>query len=156
MIEQQATVVEVSTGHAVVETARQSSCGSCSSKGCGTGTLAKLFSEKVVRLSVTDDQNSRVGDQVVIGIPESALVRGSLAAYLGPILAMMAGGALGELLANQWLAANPELVVLIFAASGFALGFAWLRWYARRAEQAGRMQARIVRRVDNAAVIRWP
>jgi sigma-E factor negative regulatory protein RseC len=97
MIEEQARVVAVADGSAWVEVRRRSACGSCSAAGgCGTGALAGLLGERAQRLQVRDDLGLRVGEQVVIGIPDAALTRASLAAYLLPLLALIAAALLAE------------------------------------------------------------
>lgn len=92
MIETPATVVAVKPGLAWVETVRQSACGSCGSTGsCGTSVVAKLFGAPRSRLRIDDAQGLRVGEQVVIGIPDGTLVRASFVAYLIPLLFLIAG-----------------------------------------------------------------
>ncbi|MFB1486492.1 MULTISPECIES: SoxR reducing system RseC family protein [unclassified Thiocapsa] len=92
MIETPATVVDVKPGVAWVETVRQSACGHCESAGsCGTSVLAKLFGAPRSRLRIDDAQGLRVGEQVVIGIPDGTLVRASFVAYLIPLVFLIAG-----------------------------------------------------------------
>lgn len=91
MIETPATVVDVKPGVAWVETVRQSACGHCESAGsCGTSVLAKLFGAPRSRLRIDDAQGLRVGEQVVIGIPDGTLVRASFVAYLIPLVFLIA------------------------------------------------------------------
>lgn len=122
MIEQDATVLAVADGAALVEVRRQSSCGACGhGSSCGTATVAKLFgNNNATRLRVLDHLGLAAGDQVVIGIRSPVLVRASLAAYLLPLMTLLgaagaaeaaglsdvagaAGGVVG-LLAGLWLA----------------------------------------------------
>ncbi len=122
MIEQEASVVAVADGAALVEVARRSSCAGCGhGNTCGTATVAKLLGNgSATRLRVVDHLGLGTGERVVIGIRSRLLVRASLAAYLLPVLALVAaaGGAeaagfgdvagaasgLGGLLAGLWLA----------------------------------------------------
>jgi sigma-E factor negative regulatory protein RseC len=90
VIEENARVLFVESGFAWVETARRSSCSSCSvSSGCGTSVVAKLFGERTNRLRVSDGIGVAVGDRVVIGIADAALIRASVLAYLLPLVALM-------------------------------------------------------------------
>lgn len=90
MIEEDARVVSVEAGFAWVETARRSSCSSCSvSSGCGTSVVAKLFGGRGNRLRVFDGIGVGIGDRVVIGIPEAVLIQVSLLAYMLPLLFLM-------------------------------------------------------------------
>ena len=64
-----------------VETSRRSSCGSCEAKSCGTGTLSQILGRKTQRMRVDNPVGAKPGDRVVLGISESALIKGSLAVY---------------------------------------------------------------------------
>jgi sigma-E factor negative regulatory protein RseC len=89
MIEEQARVLAVGNGLALVETSSRSACGSCSSSsGCGTSRVAELFGERANRLQVSDAIGLAVGDRVVIGIADGTLIRASLLAYLWPLVAL--------------------------------------------------------------------
>lgn len=145
MIEQSAEVVALEQDYAWVETRRQSSCGSCAAKGCGTGALAQVLGGRPLRLRVRNAASAAVGDRVVLGLEESALVRGSVALYLVPLLALLGGALLGE----GWAASIglvPDLSALLFGAGGFALGMAWTRAFGRRAARDSRYQAVMLRR----------
>lgn len=120
MIETPATVVEVRPGVAWVETVRQSACGTCGNAGhCGTSVVAKLVGAPRSRLRIEDAEGLRVGEQVVIGIPDGILVRASLVAYLLPLLFLIAAaGSATRLGAGE---AGVALTGLV----GFGIGL-WL------------------------------
>jgi sigma-E factor negative regulatory protein RseC len=144
MIEETAHVVETEGEYAWVETQRRSSCGSCSAKGCGTGALSKVLGRRSQRLRVRNPIDARPGDAVVLGIDEQALLRGSLAVYIVPLLAMLAGALLGEVLAPQW-GSEPETLSLLLGLAGLAAGFFWLHRYNRRLSADERFMAVILR-----------
>ena len=97
MIVEQARVVEIAGNSVWVETQRKTVCGNCvASKGCGTGTLSKLFKIRSPRLRVTGTPDVRTGDEVVIGIDEHAIVRGAFAVYTYPLLLMLIFAWLGR------------------------------------------------------------
>ena len=120
MIEESATVVASAEGTAWVETVRRSACSSCGEGGaCGSAVLGRLFAPGSNRLAVADDLDLQVGDRVVIGIPDSLLVRASLAAYLFPLAALVGAAGLAD-----WLGLGDVLVALIGVA-GLGVGL-WL------------------------------
>lgn len=120
MIETPATVVDVKSGVAWVETVRQSACGKCGSAGsCGTSVFAKLFGAPRSRLRIEDAQGLRIGEQVVIGIPDGTLVRASFVAYLIPLVFLIAAAGLATR-----LGAGEGSVALIGLA-GLGIGL-WL------------------------------
>ena len=71
MIEEHARVVAVQGDTALLQTQRQSSCGSCEVKsGCGTSVLAGIVGQKMTQLKVQNTLNARPGDEVVLGFGE--------------------------------------------------------------------------------------
>jgi sigma-E factor negative regulatory protein RseC len=120
MIETPATVVGLGPGVAWVETVRQSACGHCeSARSCGTSVLAKLFGAPRSRLQIPDAHGLRVGEQVVIGIPDGTLVRASVVAYLLPLAALVAAAALATALGAS------DGVVASIGLAGLGVGL-WL------------------------------
>ena len=78
MIEERALVVQVGEGVAWVETRRQTTCGACSvNKTCGMATLATIMGKRRSRLRVLTSVPLAVGEEVLIGIRERALVGGA-------------------------------------------------------------------------------
>ena len=120
MIEEQGQVVEVQGEFAWIEGERTSTCGSCAvRKGCGTSAIATVLGQRRVRLRVLNRINARVGDNVVIGIAESGLLRGSLAVYAAPLLGLFAGALAGQLLGNTLSAMPSDLLAIAGAIGGF-------------------------------------
>lgn len=149
MIEERAQVTAVDPPYALVVTQRTSSCGSCSAKGCGTGALSQLFAARSQELRVLNPIGARAGEQVLLGLEEGALLRGSLAVYIVPLLAMIAGGAFGEAMAPSLaLTQNSEYLSLPAACTGLVAGFLWVRRFGRRMMNDPRFMAVILRRVE--------
>ena len=143
MIHERGRVVSVNTPslpgeptEAWVETLRKSTCGSCQAKaGCGQSLLVQWADSKRTHIKVVTEQAVAVGDEVVLGIQEHTLVKGSLAAYGLPLLAMV----LLTLLASGAGLAEPW--VILSALAGLGLGFGAVRLYGRLTdEQAYRPQ----------------
>ncbi|HKK05729.1 MAG TPA: SoxR reducing system RseC family protein [Gammaproteobacteria bacterium] len=147
MIEETATVVERSGEFAWVETQRQSTCSACSAnKGCGTGVLSRVLGQRTARMKVLNPIGAQVGDSVVVGMHEAALIRGSLAVYLAPLIAMLVCAVVGQNLAGQIGSANPEPLTIAFGIGGLVLGGVWLRRFTRRIRDDQRYQPVILRR----------
>ncbi|HED18720.1 MAG TPA: Fis family transcriptional regulator [Gammaproteobacteria bacterium] len=153
MLEETAQVARIDGDEIWVETQRRSTCGSCAAeKGCGTATLAKVLGKRRTLVRVLSDQPLKVGDRVVIGIREQALVRGSLAVYAVPVLLLLLGGFVGELGARSFLWDNAELASVILGVAGFAAGLFWLRHFTHRIEYDDKYQPLVLRKlVDDAA-----
>jgi len=152
MLEETAQVVRIDGDEVWVETQRRSTCASCAAeKGCGTATLAKVLGKRRTLVRVLSDQPLSIGDQVVIGIREQALVRGSLAVYAVPILLLLLGGFVGELGAQRFLWDNAELASVILGISGLIAGLFWLRKFTRRIEYDDSYQPLVLRKLVNDA-----
>jgi len=147
MIEEQAEVVEVIGSQLVLQAQTQSACGSCSaSKGCGTSVLSKVVGRKFTRFQAENNIDAEVGDTVVVGISEDALLRGSLVMYIIPIMGML----LFALLADASLAVLAEYRDLSIAAAGImglVLGSLLSRWYFQRQGSRQRFSPVVLRKI---------
>ena len=150
MIEERAQVVAFEGDDVWVETQRQSACGQCAAnKGCGTATLAKVLGNKRTRVRVLNPRATKVsvGDEIVVGIEEQALVRGSLAIYIAPLLALFLFGLLGEVIAAQFNMVQPDILVVILGLFGLGLGFIWVKRFSRVISSDSRYQPVLLHRV---------
>ncbi len=160
MIEERGEVTAVEPPYAMVVTQRRSSCGSCTTKGCGTGALSELFAARSQAMRVLNPIEARVGDQVVLGLEEGALLRGSLAVYIVPLLTMIGAGVAGEAVAPLLgLEHTSAYLSLPGAVTGLAAGFLWVRRFGRRMASDHRFMAVILRRAEEsplrAAPVTW-
>ncbi|MCP4407372.1 MAG: SoxR reducing system RseC family protein [Gammaproteobacteria bacterium] len=146
MIEEQACVICVEAGgYAWVETQRQGTCTSCAvNKGCGTAVLAKWFENRRNRVRVLDPIDTQVGDRVVVGVHEDALVKGSLVVYMLPLICLMGMAIFG----NHLLAATEygELASVVFGLLGLAIGWAGVNRFSRKISSDSHYQPVILRR----------
>lgn len=129
MIEERAQVIEINGDTLILQAKRQSACGSCAAnKGCGTSVLSKVVGQKFTRFQASNNINAKVGDSVIVAIPEDALVKGSLVMYLVPVLGMLVAG----LLADFYLEASlpfRDFIVAVTSMSGLACGALFARKY---------------------------
>ena len=125
-----------------VETTRQSACNACEAKtGCGTSTFAKVLGQKPTRILARNDAGARRGDKVLVGVDESAYLRGSFLLYGVPLLA--AGLAA---LTMRWLNGPGDGLEILAALVGLAAGFAWARSLYNRSSQ---IEAVVLRRLPD-------
>src|SRR5690606_7954886 len=111
--------------------------------GCGHRLLDSERAGSRARLRVINpDLLLCTGDQVVLGIPEGALLRGALMIYLMPLVLLFAGALLGaQISLNQTDLSAP------LGVAGLAVGFLINRWYSQSRAADPRLQPRIVRRL---------
>lgn len=157
MLEEQGRVVAVEEGFAWVETQRRSACGACSvNKGCGTGVISKVVGQRANRVRAINGIDATVGDDVVIGLHDEALVRGSLAVYTVPLIAMLLMALLGERLGSVWQAGSGEGMSVLFGLTGLVLAFLWVRRFSRRIAHDSRYQPVILRHGSAAQRVELP
>lgn len=149
MIEETGRVISCEGGYAWIETERKSSCSSCSAnKGCGTGVISKFYSGRFSRVKALNTVNAAVGDRVVLGLAEDALVRGSLVVYGLPLLTLLLMALLGSAVAGEVGMRQADGLIAIFGLTGLLLGFYVVRLFSRKIAYDSRYQPVILRRRD--------
>jgi sigma-E factor negative regulatory protein RseC len=144
LVEGTARVVAVDGSLAWLEPEQTGSCGGCAAAAsCGSkgiGTLASRLEAR--RFPLAGTTGLAVGDRVVVGVREDALVKASLTAYALPLVTMFAAGAFAQ------AAAGRDDLTLAASVAGLALGLGIARLLARRLAASGQIAPRLLRRTD--------
>lgn len=144
LVEGFAHVVAVEGDAAWLEPEQTTSCGSCASSGAcgakGIGTTASRLEAR--RFRIDNEPGLIVGERVVVGIRETALVKASLTAYAVPLAAMLGAGALA-----QW-AAGSDGVTIAAMMGGLAVGLVMARLGAGRLSARGEISPKFIRRAN--------
>jgi sigma-E factor negative regulatory protein RseC len=157
MLEERATVVAVETKAIWVEVQRQSVCGQCAAnKGCGSAVLQKVLGNKRNIFRVTGDLPVSVGDKVVIGVNENAMIKGSLLVYAMPIVLIIAFALLGETIASRALSMNSDHMSVFGAVVGLVVSVVGLRWHSQKSSKQAQYQPVLLRRVNEVEVVVQP
>jgi sigma-E factor negative regulatory protein RseC len=134
MIEQQGQVIAVSGDLARVRLGGSSGCPACDAgKGCGAGIFGRMLQRKPTVLDLDNTLDARAGQAVVLGLPESIFLRLVFRLYLTPLLAGLAGAALGHYLSIQ-AGAGPAVMdgsSLLGAVMAALIGLLWSRKRSR-------------------------
>jgi sigma-E factor negative regulatory protein RseC len=147
MIEEQAQVVEMMGDQLVLQAQTKSSCGSCAaSKGCGTSVLSKVVGRKFTRFQAENLVDAEIGDTVIVGISEDALLRGSLMMYILPIMAMLVFAVVSDQILDAFVESR-DLVIAGSGIIGLASGSLLSRWYFRRRDNVQRFRPVVLRKV---------
>jgi sigma-E factor negative regulatory protein RseC len=127
MIEEIATVIGVEADGVWVKTQAKTTCGACQQQdSCTSGVVAKALTPKEPRLFIPTAVEVLPGQQVRIGLHETALTQAALRVYLVPIVAfMLAMGLLVQMGANEGVQLLGGLL-----GSGLSL------WLVRLSEQS--------------------
>ena len=155
MLEETGQVIAVDGEFAMVSVVRESSCGSCSAKaGCGVQVLSKVVGQKAraATFQVINSVNAKVGEQVVIAISDSTLIKGSVMVYIMPIVFMI----LFAIVAKAWATdvSASDTLAIIGGVAGFVTGLALVRFFgermARRSSQPTTVRKQIMVQVSGS------
>ena len=121
--------------------------GLCGQKrGCGNATWGKLLGHKASEFSAKNAIDANVGDSVVVGIEERAVLSSVFYLYIVPLLTMLIGAVLADTLLDN------EFYVILAASLGLILGFAWVKGhlvgYGRVKKSDAKYQAVVLRYAD--------
>lgn len=155
-----ATVAEVSKepqGYkAVLSCQQQSSCSGCASKSnCATGQVTKVIGNREHLWTLLTDQPLQVGEQVEIGFPESEIVKNAAKMYLIPLLAMLLGSVLANLVYHS-MGGQGEIAAILGGALGFVGSLLWLKRGFAHSAQSRSQQVTLIRQLGAAIQIHQP
>jgi len=154
MLETEAIVVKIDDKVAYVETQRPSGCGHCDpQKGCATSTLTKFFGGKSTFFKALNPVKAQIGDAVIIGVEDGAVLKSALAVYFIPLIFVLSGAGLGNFLAAS--IALRDFYSIIGAGLGLAISFAWIKVYTRFAGSSRFFQPVVLRKVSAEKVVQF-
>ncbi|MDH3451801.1 MAG: SoxR reducing system RseC family protein, partial [Gammaproteobacteria bacterium] len=98
-------------------------------QGCGAGWLLRCFGTRAGETLVLDNSGGHAaGDRVVLSIPERWLLLAAGVVYGAPLLGLLVGAALGDLV-------GQDAGAMLLGAAGFVLGAVFARvlnaWLAK-------------------------
>lgn len=126
MLKTRAIVVQVYGDKALVEAAKEGSCGLCNGKGCGSGNLSQLFCTKPRRFQAFNPAGAKAGEEVMVTVLEGAVVISAMILYGLPLLFLLIGALLGE------YSEGSDLGAAVGATAGGVTGFALAYWLAKQ------------------------
>ncbi len=130
MITEQAIVTRSDGKQAEIMLQRTLACGGCElSQGCGTGALGRLLGNRSRPLLIETSHDLKVGDMLLLGLSEVALVKSSLLVYGLPLLGLITAGLLAASVSA------PEILVVASSVAGLFAGFKLAAYLSRSLEQ---------------------
>lgn len=132
MIEERAVILSLEANEsnpdasniAVLEIERKTACGLCGqTRGCGNSIWGKLFAHRSTAFKANNNINASVGQSVIVGINEQALLWSALLLYILPLVTML----IASILAMQVNDSNG--VVMLSALAGLIVGLLWVKGF---------------------------
>lgn len=130
----QGRVEKVEDGMAYVSTQRETGCSGCQTqKSCGTSVLAQLFSPKsTAPIQVINTLEAKEGDEVILSMDESQLIKHSLMGYGLPLLGLFIGAILFKaVIASFFQMPLEDGVAIVGGVVGLLLGWGITKKYYR-------------------------
>ena len=133
---------------ATLEIERKTAWGLCGqTRGCGNSIWGKLFAHQSTAFKAQNLINAKVGDSVIVGINESALLKSALLLYILPLVTLF----FGAILATQFNASDTS--AMIGALVGLALGLLWVKGHTMSSSYFKLQQPVILRLAFQETVI---
>lgn len=149
MIEETALVTAVDGEYAHVESRRDTACGHCQAgSACATSLLSRFFGYRKVSVKALNPIAARPGDEVIVGLEESALTRTSVRFYLLPVILLIGFAGCAQWLAEKLSFVATEPASVLGGLLGLSAGLAWARLHAVRSISDSRYRAVILRPAD--------
>jgi sigma-E factor negative regulatory protein RseC len=128
MIEQHAIILSTeddgqgNTPMATIEVVRKTACGLCGkTRGCGNAIWGKIFAHKNTSFKAQNNIKAQVGQNVIVGIDETALMKSALLLYMVPLAIML----IGAILMSQIY--ESDIAQMFGAFVGLVIGFFWVK-----------------------------
>jgi sigma-E factor negative regulatory protein RseC len=133
---------------ATLEIERKTACGLCGqTRGCGNSIWGKLFAHQSTAFKAQNRINAKVGDSVIVGINEKALLKSAMLLYILPLATML----IGAILAKQFSA--TELGAMLGAVIGLVLGLLWVKGHTMSSSYFKLQQPVILRLATDELVV---
>jgi sigma-E factor negative regulatory protein RseC len=156
MIEERAVILSLdnasSNDHssqiATLEIERKTACGLCGqTRGCGNSIWGKLFAHQSSAFKAQNRINAKVGDSVIVGINEKALLKSAMLLYMLPLATML----IGAILAKQVSPSEPA--AMLGATIGLGLGLLWVKGHTMSNSYFKVQQPMILRLASDDATV---
>ncbi len=118
MATEQGVVLRTDSGSAWVKTVRSSACEGCTA----SGSCHSMGGERDMEVKAINTAGARVGDRIVLSFETASLLKATFLIYVFPIILLIVGAALGQVLAPLIELGPSALSVLL----GFTFFFAAL------------------------------
>ena len=133
MATERGIVLRTDSGAAWVKTIRSSACEGCTAKG----SCHSMDGGNEMEVKALNTAGARAGDRIVLSFETSSLLKATFLIYVFPIILLIVGAALGQLLAPL-MAFNPSVLSVLL---GFAFFFTALFIIKARANKMAKKNA---------------
>lgn len=148
-MQQTACVIEIDGSDAIVRGERASACGDCAGKA-SCSTLGS-WNARSVELRVKNEAGARIGDTVLLEIPDSLMLKVAFRLYGVPMLLFVLCGLLGYQVSTALGLGATELWSGLAALAGVAVAYVYQWRHSRQGGDAA-FEIRMLRICDDLPV----
>lgn len=131
-------VIRALDGDIALVEVQQGGCGRCHEEGgCGGHHLTQALCTEPKVYRVANPTGLQIGDEVMIGIPDRAVLIGANFAYVIPVLALIGGAFLG-------MSVHGDVGAILGGLGGLLLAWSLMRWKMRQGTGNKDFQPRII------------
>lgn len=146
MIEETATVVAINDHSVIVKSTIKSTCHSCHQQDdCGSGQIAKAIPQKILTTELFTEERLQIGDEVVIGLPEGAMLASAFEVYMFPLIGLVLFAALGQFVLVETFT-FPELIAILTAMLGGFFGYLFAKKRQGKSQNVKTLQPKLLRK----------
>jgi sigma-E factor negative regulatory protein RseC len=154
MIEERAVILSLehssSDSTATLEIERKTACGLCGqTRGCGNSIWGKLFAHQSSAFKAQNKINAKVGDSVIVGINEKALVKSAMLLYILPLATML----IGAILVSHFR--QTDASAMLGAVLGLVLGLLWVKGHTMSSSYFRLQQPVILRLAGHESTVNF-
>ena len=140
MTTEEGIVIRTDADTAWIKTTRTGGCNDCSARGsCHT-----LGGGKEMEVSALNTAGAHIGDRVLIGFDTGSLLKVQFLLYILPILALMAGAAVGNGIA-PYLSLNSTALSIVIGFASLALSLLFIRVKGNRLARKSEYRPKVLR-----------
>ena len=153
-MEELAVVRQVLDQQVIVESKVKSTCSQCQQvDNCGSGIVAKAIPHKSLSVAIDTNDTFKVGDEVVISIPENVLLDVAWQVYLIPLMGLILLGGLAQYLLVQTQFLSAEWQAIVLSLIGGYCGHRIAKWLQSRNNNDKILAPKIKHRVIASQVL---
>ena len=157
MIKELANVVSIGDNKIKVASQIKSTCSGCAQvKTCGSGQVAKALPQATLSLTLpynTARNKVKIGDCVVIAIPETHVLSSAAQVYLLPLFGLIIFSALGQFLFKQEVLPH-ELFALGLGITGGYLGYRIAKHQQKQNAFSDNLQPKIIEVIPSVTAVK--
>ncbi len=148
MVEELATVTQINNNNLVVESIVKSACSGCQQvDSCASGQVAKAIPHRKLVLNIDSQVAVKIGENVIIGIPETKLLSTAMQVYFWPLFGLILFSAAGQFFVQQGYLPN-EISALLLGLFGGLIGHKVAKRRLSRQQTAKALQPILLRKVS--------